>query len=174
MKKTILRSSLFLLFAATLAACSSHQTPPAQASPAYAAVSTSPAVAPVIVNAAAPAQSGGTDMLAGGAIGYMLAKSTSGPSGSTAPAPTTVVHKTVINKTIVQAAPTPTHTVAAAAPAVAPVSLAKATPSYASRSAYASTTGSSAYRTAASPVRQVSYSLTSSFPAPRSYTVARR
>ena len=133
--------TLLLAASLALAACS-HDTPPAQASPAY----TAAGAAPVVVNAA-PASSGMTDMLTGGALGYLLGKSASGSSSHAAPpASSTVVHKTVINQTVVRTAPvahppTPaaaqpaaSMSVTAAKPASAPL-LAKPAPNYAARSA---------------------------------------
>lgn len=151
--------SLMLAAALALTACG-HDAPPAQTTHPNAA--TAPAAAPVIVNAA-PAQSGMTDLLTGGALGYLLGKSSSG-GGHAAPAPSSAtVHKTIVHQTVVQAAPVarpaaPVAVLPSATPKPASttaVTLAKPAPSYAPRSAYASTTGSSAYRAAAAPARAV-------------------
>ena len=174
--------TLLLAVSLALAACS-HDTPPAQAAPAY----TAAGAAPVVVNAA-PASSAMTDMLTGGALGYLLGKSSNGSSAhAAAPASSTVVHKTVINQTVVRTAPAvrpPTPAAAqpaasmsvTAKPAGVPV-LAKTTPNYAARSAYANPTGNSAYRAAAAPARAPSYSApfySRNYAPPSSVSSARR
>lgn len=152
--------SLMLAAALALTACG-HDAPPTQSPPSTASAATAPAAAPVIVNAA-PAQSGMTELLTGGALGYLLGKSSSG--GQAAPAPSsTTVHKTIVHQTVVQAAPVARPTAPAAVlPPATPkpasttaVTLSKPAPSYAPRSAYASTSGSSAYRAVAAPARAV-------------------
>lgn len=152
-----MRACLAFLVIAALAACSSHETPPAQASPAYttyaAPAAATPAAAPVIVQTAAPAQSGMSDMLLAGAAGYMLGNANNSQGAHTGPGPSrTVVHKTVINKTVAYAAPPPTPK-----PSMVKAPI-KAAPSFAPRSSYASTAGNSSYRASASPIRKVSYS----------------
>lgn len=153
--------TLMLAAALALTACG-HDAPPAQSPLPTASAVTAPAAPPVIVNAA-PAQSGMTDLLTGGALGYLLGKSSSG-GGHAAPAPSsTTVHKTIVHQTVVQAAPVARPAAPAAVlPPATPkpasttaVTLAKPAPSYAPRSAYASTSGSSAYRAAAAPARAV-------------------
>ena len=162
MQRTYRSMSLMLAAALALTACG-HDAPPAQAPHPTANAATAPAAAPVIVNAA-PAQSGMTDLLTGGALGYLLGKSSSGGQAAPAPAPSsTTVHKTIVHQTVVQAAPAPRPAAPATVlPGATPkpanttaVTLAKPAPSYAPRSAYASTTGSSAYRAAAAPARAV-------------------
>jgi hypothetical protein len=108
MKKT--KIAVAVLIAAAFAGCydrPQYAQPVAQSAPMVAAPA---AAAPVIVNQA-PAHSGTGDMLMGGALGYLLGRS-SGGSGSGNNGGdthrTTTVNKTVVNKTvIVQQAPRP-------------------------------------------------------------------
>lgn len=156
MQRTYRSMSLMLAAALALTACG-HDAPPAQSTPPTASAATAPAAAPVIVNAP-PAQSGMTELLTGGALGYLLGKSSSG--GHAAPAPSsTTVHKTIVHQTVVPATPAaPAAVLPPATPKPASttaVTLSKPAPSYAPRSAYASTSGSSAYRAAAAPARTV-------------------
>ena len=113
------RSLVLIGACLALAACSERAPPPATyAAPtvvaAAAPASVAAPAAPVIVNAApAAAHSGLSDMLVGGAMGYMLANGVNGAGrgggGGAADAHHTTVNKTVINKTVVvrEAAPPP-------------------------------------------------------------------
>lgn len=132
MKKTIFALAAVL----ALSACDSRSNSAyVQPQPQYAAPVAAPAApvvqaapaAPVIVQAAAPApaHSGLTEMLTGGALGYMLGRSSNNGGGNDGGhvgggRSNTVVNKTVVNKTVIvqnNHAPTP----APAAPTPAPV-----------------------------------------------------
>jgi len=169
MKKTLLAVALM----ASLAGCyDNHQ-------PAYTTQYQQPQVvqqAPAVMAAPAPVvvqehHSGASDMLMGGALGYMLGRSTSAP----APAAgyhggeynRTTVNKTVVNKTVIVQNNHP-------APVAAPI--AKPIPAPTSRFGNAPTSYAAAYNAAkpSTPTRSLygSYSSarsTSSFSSSRSF-----
>lgn len=104
----------FILIIALIALSACSKTPDIPyASPAIAdgQVSQAPAAAPAIAQATAPAHqapaagSSMTDMLLAGGAGYLLGSS--GRSAAPAPQPQTVIHQTIIKKTVVQEAPKP-------------------------------------------------------------------
>jgi len=101
MNKT--KIAVAVLIAAALAGCydrPQYAQPVAQSAPMVAAPA---AAAPVIVNQA-PAHSGTGDMLMGGALGYLLGRSSGGGGGGGnygGDTHRTTVNKTVVNKTVI-------------------------------------------------------------------------
>lgn len=131
------------VIAVTLAACGSkddresvpghaHQDQSSlsgAAAPVQQAQQAAPQPQTVVVQQPAQSHSGMTDMLLGGAIGYMLGNS----GGSNhRPVEQTVVNKTIVNKTIVREvpAPTPAHAAPKFTPPPAPKPAPAPTPSF--------------------------------------------
>lgn len=148
-----------------LTACGEREQPQAQVqTPSQPALMTpqaqqaqavQPAQAPqqVIVQQAPAQHSSTSDMLLGGALGYMLgaAGSRSAVTAPAAPAPV-VVHKTVVNKTVIQQAPAPAAKPVeppkqvTPPPAPAPARVAPAPSSYKPATTSYSGSGASAYK----------------------------
>jgi hypothetical protein len=165
----------------SLSACSDPHPPPAATAPATIVTSATPATAaPIIINNTPAHGSGLSDMLVGGAMGYMLASSANSTAPRAAPdSGHTTVNKTVINKTVVvqqlAAPPSPGAKAPPTAPPPAPAMASVAhpvKPDYTIKTAYAAPVASPAYRAAASPVRIAStYSAPArSYAAPPSYS----